>query len=78
MKAAEIWRVILKARAFSYPGFPNSMRHDRAVQFVSMPLQTAAAKAGITCHSVGIEAADAMGIGDRVHGPIRKELCADT
>ena len=80
VKAKDIWRMLLVSWVFPYSGYPDALRHDRGTQFVAPELQVAAAEAGISAVSVGIESPNAMGIGERVHGPIRRifeKLLAD-
>lgn len=72
VKAQDVWRVLQEAWALTYLGWPDTLRHDRGVQFVATQLQTAAAEVGMRCVTVGVEAANAMGIGERIHGPIRR------
>lgn len=80
VKAKDVWRMLLQAWVFSYSGYPDILRHDRGTQFVAAELQVVAAEAGISAATVGVESANAMGIGERVHGPIRRifeKLLAD-
>lgn len=80
VKAKDVWRMLLTAWVFPYSGYPDTLRHDRGTQFIASELQVVAAEAGISAASVGIESANAMGIGERIHGPIRRtfeKLLAD-
>lgn len=72
VKAKDVWRMILSAWVHTYLCFPDVIRHDRGSQFIAEELQAAAAAVGVQCHSAGMEAASAMGIGERIHGPIRR------
>lgn len=72
VKAKDVWRMLRTAWVFPYSGYPDTLRHDRGIQFTASQLQVTAAEAGISATSVGIESANAMGIGERIHGPIRR------
>lgn len=72
VKAKDIWRMLLKYWVFPYSGYPDVLRHDQGTQFVAAELQVVAAEAGISTAAVGIESPNAMGIGERIHGPIRR------
>lgn len=72
VKAKDIWRMLLTSWVFPYSGYPDTLRHDRGIQFIASEFQVVAAEAGISAASIGIESANAMGIGERVHGPIRR------
>lgn len=67
-----IWRTFMQMWVLVYLGAPDNLRHDQGTQFVSPRFQKMAAEAGITCRPVGIEAPNAMGVGERYHAPLRK------
>lgn len=56
----------------TYLGAPDNLRHDQGSQFEAAEFQAMAAEAGIRCRPVGCEAANAMGVGERYHGPLRR------
>lgn len=53
-------------------GLPDTIRQDRGVQFMVEHLQQAAVEVDVKCLSVGVKAPSSMGLGERLHGPIRK------
>jgi len=67
-----IWRTFMEMWSLVYLGPPDNLRHDQGTQFVMGGFQEMAAEAGITCRPVGFESANAMGVGERYHGPLRK------
>jgi len=72
VKPDEVNKDTMQMWVLVYLGAPDNLRHDQGTQFVSPRLQQMAAEAGITCRPVGIEAPNAMSVGERYHAPLRQ------
>lgn len=72
VKADDVWRAITEAWSLTYLRWPDTIRHDRGVQFVAEKLLAAAGEVGVQCVSIAVEKPNALGIGERIHGPIRR------
>ena len=70
--ADDIWETFLRCWATVYLGFPNRMRVDRARVFTGRRSEQLTNLHGITLQFSGVEAHNALGIGERYHAPLRR------
>jgi hypothetical protein len=70
--AESVWQAMLQCWSLRYLGHPFVIRHDQGTQFTAVGFQKWAGEAGITCHPVATEQANSMGIGERIHSPLRR------
>ncbi len=67
-----VWKTFTETWVLSYVGAPYNVLHDQETQLVSARFQAMAAEAGTTSRPVGIEAPNAMSVGEGCHAPLRK------
>lgn len=72
VSSKEIWQKFMEMWVLAYLGAPDNIRHDQGSQFKGAEFQAMAAESGIRTRPIGFEAANAMGVGERYHGPLRR------
>jgi transposase InsO family protein len=70
--AESVWQTMLQSWSLRYLGHPFVIRHDQGTPFTAVGFQKWAGEAGITCHPVATEQTNSLGIGERIHSPLRR------
>jgi hypothetical protein len=70
--ALHIWSAILQCWSLRYMDHPTIIKHDQGSNFMSKEFQSWSAEAGISCHPIAVVQASSMGIGERIHRPLRR------
>jgi hypothetical protein len=69
----EVWGTFLECWATVYIGYPNIMRTDAGFIFVSQKWKRFTDLSKIKLEQTGVDAHNSLGIGERYHGPLRRE-----
>ena len=67
-----IWLAIVEAWCTLYTGIPNRIRVDQGYAFTSDRWREITSQAGIQLRSSDVKAHSYLGIGERLHGPLRR------
>jgi hypothetical protein len=67
-----VWLALIETRFTLYTGYPNRSRIDAGSIFASPRWKELSNMAGITLRMSGVEAHNSLGIGKRMHGPLRR------
>jgi transposase InsO family protein len=67
-----VWLALIETRFTLYTGYPNRLRIDAGSIFASLRYKELSNMAGITLRMSEVEAHNSLGIGERMHGPIRR------
>jgi hypothetical protein len=70
--AEYVWQAMLHCWSLRYLGHPWVIRHGQGTQITAVGFQKWAGEACITCRPVATEQANFMGIGERIHSPLRR------
>ena len=68
----EVWLAFLEAWCTLYTGFPNRIRTDAGSVFTSPRWKEIAESVGIELQISSVEAHNSLGIGERLHAPLRR------
>ena len=74
MTADAVWSAILDCWNLRYLGHPSSIRTDQGSNLVALGMQKWAGEAGVTLHPVAVESPSSLGLGERIHSPLRKTV----
>jgi hypothetical protein len=67
-----VWLSFIDICCTMYVGYPNRLRTDSSSNFTSSRWQDIAYMTGITLKIFGTEAHNSLGIGERLHSPLRR------
>jgi transposase InsO family protein len=67
-----VWLALIETWFTLYTGYPNRLRIDAGSIFASPRWKELSNMAGITLRMSGVEAHNSLGIGERMHGPLRR------
>jgi hypothetical protein len=67
-----VWLAFIEIWCTMYVGYPNRLRTDSGSIFTTSKWKNLTDMAGITLRISGIEAHNSLGIGERLHGPLRR------
>ena len=70
--ATTVWNSLIKCWISVYVGFPNVISHDQGTVFTSKLFKNALEHFGVVAKPVPIEAHNALSVGERYHGPLRR------
>jgi hypothetical protein len=67
-----VWTAFMEAWCSLYTGYPTRLRTDVGLMFVSPRSNELTDLAGISIRVSGIKAHNSLGIGERLHAPLRR------
>lgn len=70
--AEAIWNALINCWVSVYVGFPNVLSHDQGSAFTAKLFQDACKHFGIFAKGAPVEAHNALSVGERCHGPLRR------
>jgi transposase InsO family protein len=67
-----VWLALIETWFTLYTGYPNRLSIDAGSIFASPKWKKLSNMAGITLRMSGVETQNSLGIGERMHGPLRR------